>query len=128
MKSIYLLVFLLISCSSPKASNTSPSYAQSRSNIQTEDIVGIWDMSVNTPRGNRENQLEITFVDGKYMGQTEKDTFSITKEDNQLRWKSKIQSPRGSLQANYVMEVTGNEMSGTIKASGRTLNAKGQKR
>ena len=130
MRFIQIVVIIIAGCSVPK--NTSSSVASVSSyqanDLQVEDIVGVWDMMISTQRGNRETVLTITEDKGVYKGQTEQDAFMITKTGNELSWKSQVKSPRGSVQANYDMSVNGNNMNGTIRASGRTIKARGTRR
>lgn len=137
MKLTALIVgtIIILSCASQKSSYSSLSQGraiwedqQTSDSVHQDDVVGTWSMSVKTPHGNRTHELTISLEGDQYNGKTNKDNFLITRKGDQLSWTGTVDSPMGSMQAKYLMIVKGAEMTGTIQASGRTLNVQGRKK
>ena len=105
-----------------------PYHLQSSDSTTLYDIIGIWYLSIKTPRGKKNNQLTISMKDEEYIGQTDNGSFSIARNGNDLSWTSTIKSPMGKMPAEFTMTVEGSDMTGTIQASGRTLDVVGKKK
>ena len=117
-------------CASPKESTSISDENQNTTvtvsnDVEDVTITGLWQMTIQTRRGNRESELSIFEEDGNYKGKTDRTVFTIVKNGDVLTWTSNVDSPMGKIKAQHRMTVKGNTMNGTVKASGRTLNASG---
>ncbi|MEM9391045.1 MAG: hypothetical protein AAGA02_11260 [Bacteroidota bacterium] len=136
MKTPILLISLFIfsNCaaqqpaSTTRAENTVNSQdAKSTSSEDKADITGVWKMTITTGRGTRDKELIISLENGEYKGKSDKNDFDITRNGSQLKWTDTINSPMSSMQAEFSMMLEGTEMTGTVQASGRTLNVVGKR-
>ena len=85
-------------------------------------------MTITTGRGIRDKELIISLENGKYKGKSDKNNFDITRNGSQLKWTDTINSPMGSIQAEFSMMLEGAKMTGTVQASGRTLDVVGKRK
>lgn len=79
------------------------------------DIAGLWEMTVNSPRGERTNTLTISEKNGVCNGTTENDSFTINKNGKELIWSITLETPIGSMKANYKGIIDGDVMNGTME-------------
>ena len=131
MKTPILLISLFIfsNCSSQQpASTNSTQDTKSTSSNKEADITGVWKMTITTGRGTRDNELIISLENGEYKGKSDKNDFDITRNGSQLKWTDTINSPMGSIQAEFSMMLEGAKMTGTVQASGRTLDVVGNRK
>ncbi|MEM6844980.1 MAG: hypothetical protein AAF632_22385 [Bacteroidota bacterium] len=139
MKNIIIVCSLLIlaGCVSQKTSSNSD-YSSSdtdysaastaNASAASGDILGVWKISINTRIGTRTNDLTIYQEEGVYKGKTDRGNFVINRDGNELSWVNDIDSPRGRIRAQHQMTVKGDKMTGTVNASGRTLNVSGSRK
>ncbi|MEL7121273.1 MAG: hypothetical protein AAFO07_17620 [Bacteroidota bacterium] len=131
-----LFAFFLVSCSSSKKSNTgttdmvseSSALSNSVNEMNLEAILGIWDITINTPRGQNAGVLTIYQEDNELRGQTENADFKIKQKGNKLSWSSTFDTPRGAMNALNNVSIEDGILTGTVSIAGRSLNISGKKR
>lgn len=94
---------------------------------------GEWEMTMDSPMGTRTSILTITDSNGELTGKNDSGTFEISTKGNVLSWTSSIETPMGSIQANYSATVEGDSMTGTMemasgRMAGRTMEFTGNKK
>ncbi|MEO0338741.1 MAG: hypothetical protein AAF242_05960 [Bacteroidota bacterium] len=136
---LVLLTFSFLSCGTTNkpavidgnsgAINSGNVKEVSLATISNEEILGIWDLNIQTPRGNNSRVLTITEENGQLKGETNDSNFNIEREKNQLTWTSKIKSPMGgTIEAAHKVFVNDGKLSGSLSAMGRTIEVSGKKR
>ena len=131
MKTPILLISLFIfsNCSSQQpASTNSTQDTKSTSSNKEADITGALKMMINSVLGIRDKEIIISLENGKYKGKSDKNNFDIPRNGSQLKWPDTINSPMGSIQAEFSMMLEGAKMTGTVQASGRTLDVVGKRK
>ena len=92
--------------------------------------LGTWQITTETPRGDRTGTLTITEEDGKLKGKTDNGSFTITQKGNKLSWTSNMDTPMGAMELQNEVEINGDNMSGNVKmssgpAAGRSMKLTG---
>lgn len=131
MKQILLITGIIsfLSCNSYQGSVIgSDVFPENNETIQVEELLGEWIVDIETRRGSKSSVMTIYQEDGDLKGKTERSNFTISQDGNRLSWNSTIESPMGSMNASHQVIVNGNSFSGTVSASGRSLDVIGRKR
>lgn len=85
----------------------------------TANVAGAWDITINSPRGERTNPMTIV-QDGEKITVTMTSprgdsTGQGTVKDNAIEWSITRSTPRGDMTITYKGTVDGNSMSGTAE-------------
>ena len=104
------------------------SLSNSVNEMNLQAILGTWDITVNTPRGQNSGVLTIYQEKNELWGQTENANFKIKQNGNKLNWSSTFDTPRGAMNAVNNVAIEDGELKGTVSIAGRALNISGKKR
>ncbi len=140
MKYILLTIIVIAASSCGAVQNSqqtteneaSPTVGTTASTLLTSPA-GEWEMTVNSPRGTRTSILTITDSNGELTGRNDSGTFKITAKGNILSWTSSMDTPMGSMEANYSATVEGDAMTGIMEMTsggmaGRKMEFEGKKK
>ena len=102
--------------------------ARQQQALQTPSIIGVWEMTLNSPRGSQNGKLSFTEKNGKIVGTNDKgSSFEVQQEGDHYSWYGKNKTPMGSVSAKFNAEVSGDSMKGTVemtsgRMAGRTMD------
>ena len=83
------------------------------------DVVGTWEISSETPRGPRTQELTIHEADGVYGGtitgrRGEMDVGVVKVDDDMFSFARTVSTPNGDFALSYAGKVDGDSISGTV--------------
>ncbi len=83
-------------------------------------IDGTYNIEIDTPMGKQESKLTLKSVGGKLTGSMEsqmgKNDFTGTVTGDEVAWAQEISSPMGNMKLEFKGKVSGNDISGEVKA------------
>ncbi|GAB5475083.1 MAG: hypothetical protein Mars2KO_31820 [Maribacter sp.] len=107
-----------------KTQETTDAFLQAVESHSAPSLLGVWDMTLDSPRGEMNSLLTIFKHNDRLMGKTKDGEFGITKDGDELSWESPFKTPMGTMQAHFNGIIEGETMSGIMEMTSEMMSGR----